>query len=248
MCSELAPVSLQKSAGRVAEPVWGDRLKEFRHKDTVGFRWPEEDFVRDANPPGDAEILISRSRLQKHQKRKSFSDLDPQEQADLETAFRLASGVQKLPETWVALWMDYLFRNGTRPPNLANWRLAPAVPERRMSEAPTKDDPPAVSDLADLEGVRSVFLGLQRLIRENRRIRWSWDDFEKASAADTVEMLEQAGFPNWAQCWWDLVIRYERSKPAGFEVHQNLNITRGLWMKESIRRGLYGAAPEMTIP
>ena len=117
---------------------------------------------------------------------------------------------------------------------------------QETSKGQIRDHPPTVPELSDLEGVRSVFLELQRLIRENRRIRWSWNDFEQASAAETVEMLEQAGFPNWAQCWWDLVMSYERSQPAGFEVRQNLNITRGLWMKESLRRGLYGRAGEQT--
>lgn len=116
--------------------------------------------------------------------------------------------------------------------------LTPVKHEGITEAADLEDSPPALPDLSDLDGVRGVFLGLQQLIRENRRIRWSWDEFEQASAGDTVEMLDQAGFPNWAQCWWDLVLSYERSQGPGFEVRQNLQITRRLWMKETLRRGL----------
>ena len=148
-------------------------------------------------------------------------------------------GAPPLPyiETAVAYLFDEI---PDKPPPLREWlnQKAPVDPRGTTEASDSKDSPPPVPDLSDLEGVRNLLLALQQLIRENRRIRWSWEEFEKATAGDTVERLDQAGFPKWAQCWWDLVLSYERSRSPGFEVRQNLNITRGFWMRKTLRGGL----------
>ena len=227
--------------------TWGERVAAFRN--AVDFDWSQDQFASDTD--SEKNDGLSRRVLQGLEAKVNRKEVKAPKLKALAVAIDRAAELRNLPKEWVELWKVYIFKDGGCPPNLTQWREIERAAfglevTQETSKGQIRDHPPTVPELSDLEGVRSVFLELQRLIRENRRIRWSWNDFEQASAAETVEMLEQAGFPNWAQCWWDLVMSYERSQPAGFEVRQNLNITRGLWMKESLRRGLYGRAGEQT--
>ena len=112
------------------------------------------------------------------------------------------------------------------------------------SAMPTAEaGPPPVPALTDTDGIHSFFLSLFNLTRDE--LMWSWEQFEKMSAADTVKQLERHGLAKWGQAWWTLIRNWEKSEP-GREVSLNQEVSRSLWMRQKIDEYRHGqrANPE----